>query len=194
MGPKQNSLTSILYQKKVLKAPEKEESLVKLSSLVDSVKRTKLKVSKRTTESPKFSIKKQKQLSEFVGIVNQLQHGETSKPRERITIRITNLSSDLTKSDLQVLLRQFGGIEHVSVQQDLNKQLNNGIVTVSFSRIEDGLHAIQVLNGTVVDGTTLHCFQVETSPQIAPADPVQGGKGIARLLRDGGLKFKVFEQ
>jgi translation initiation factor 3 subunit G len=75
--------------------------------------------------------------------------------REENSLRVTNLSEDVTEGDLNELFRPFGAISRVFLAVDRATGENRGFAFVNFVRREDADRAIQFLNGYGYDNLIL---------------------------------------
>jgi len=67
--------------------------------------------------------------------------------REENSVRVTNLSEDVTEADLAELFRPFGHIQRIYLAVDRVTGESRGFAFVTFAHREDGERAIRTLNG-----------------------------------------------
>ncbi|GAX84055.1 hypothetical protein CEUSTIGMA_g11479.t1 [Chlamydomonas eustigma] len=67
--------------------------------------------------------------------------------REENSVRVTNLSDDVTEADLGELFRPFGHILRIYLAVDRTTGESRGFAFVTFAHREDGDRAIRTLNG-----------------------------------------------
>ncbi|KAG1177739.1 hypothetical protein G6F70_003152 [Rhizopus microsporus] len=83
--------------------------------------------------------------------------GETMREKrdDSATLRVTNLSEDVTDSDIYDLFNRFGNIARVYLARDRETNLCKGFAFVSFSNREDAERAQQAINGYGYDNLIL---------------------------------------
>ncbi|PNW81996.1 hypothetical protein CHLRE_06g269450v5 [Chlamydomonas reinhardtii] len=77
------------------------------------------------------------------------------KKREDNSIRVTNLSEDVTEGDLQELFRPFGAVSRIFLAVDKNTGENRGFAFVNYVHRDDADRAIRNLNGFGYDNLIL---------------------------------------
>ncbi|KAG2423254.1 hypothetical protein HYH02_015355 [Chlamydomonas schloesseri] len=77
------------------------------------------------------------------------------KKREDNSIRVTNLSEDVTEGDLQELFRPFGPVSRIFLAVDKNTGENRGFAFVNYVHRDDAERAIRNLNGFGYDNLIL---------------------------------------
>lgn len=95
-------------------------------------------------------------------IAPHLRQGATGageSPREKrddsATLRVTNLSEDVTENDIYELFRRFGGISRVYLARDRETGACKGFAFVSFNMKEEAERAQQAVNGLGYDNLIL---------------------------------------
>lgn len=78
-----------------------------------------------------------------------------SKRDDSATLRVTNLSEDVTDADIHDLFDRFGHISRVYLARDRETGLCKGFAFVSFSNKEDADRAQQAINGYGYDNLIL---------------------------------------
>ncbi|KAG0745985.1 hypothetical protein G6F57_008845 [Rhizopus arrhizus] len=83
--------------------------------------------------------------------------GETMREKrdDSATLRVTNLSEDVTDSDIYDLFNRFGSIARVYLARDRETNLCKGFAFVSFNNREDADKAQQAINGYGYDNLIL---------------------------------------
>ncbi|RCH96601.1 translation initiation factor eIF3 subunit g [Rhizopus stolonifer] len=83
--------------------------------------------------------------------------GETMREKrdDSATLRVTNLSEDVTDSDIYDLFNRFGNIARVYLARDRETNLCKGFAFVSFNIREDAEKAQQAINGYGYDSLIL---------------------------------------
>lgn len=83
--------------------------------------------------------------------------GETMREKrdDSATLRVTNLSEDVTDSDIYDLFNRFGNIARVYLARDRETNLCKGFAFVSFNIKEDAEKAQQAINGYGYDSLIL---------------------------------------
>ncbi|CEG69608.1 Putative Eukaryotic translation initiation factor 3 subunit G [Rhizopus microsporus] len=83
--------------------------------------------------------------------------GETMREKrdDSATLRVTNLSEDVTDSDIYDLFNRFGNIARVYLARDRETNLCKGFAFVSFGNREDAERAQQAINGYGYDNLIL---------------------------------------
>ncbi|KAI8474169.1 MAG: eukaryotic translation initiation factor [Monoraphidium minutum] len=76
--------------------------------------------------------------------------------RDENSLRVTNLSEDVSEADLQELFRPFGPISRVFLAVDRTTGENRGFAFVNYVYREDAERAIRNLNGYGYDNLILH--------------------------------------
>jgi len=80
------------------------------------------------------------------------------KKDETATVRVTNLSEDITESDLQTLFRTYGTIQRIFLAKDTrDPSKNKGYAFINFLSRDSAANAIQNLSGVGYDHLILHC-------------------------------------
>lgn len=77
------------------------------------------------------------------------------KKRDDNSIRVTNLSEDVTEADLQELFRPFGHVSRIFLAVDKQTGENRGFAFVNYVHREDAERAIRTLNGYGYDNLIL---------------------------------------
>ena len=72
------------------------------------------------------------------------------------TLRVTNLSEDVTEADLHELFRRFGRTSRIYLAKDRITNLSRGFAFVNFDNRSDAQAAIDKLNGHGYDNLILH--------------------------------------
>jgi translation initiation factor 3 subunit G len=75
--------------------------------------------------------------------------------RDENSLRVTNLSEDVTEADLQELFRPFGPVTRVFLAVDRATGENRGFAFVNYVHREDAERAIRNLNGYGYDNLIL---------------------------------------
>ena len=95
-------------------------------------------------------------------IAPHLRKGATAvgeSPREKrddsATLRVTNLSEDVTENDIYELFRRFGQISRVYLARDRETGVCKGFAFVSFGMKEEAERAQQAVNGLGYDSLIL---------------------------------------
>eukprot|EP00878_Enallax_costatus_P002716 GHUV01002905.1.p1 GENE.GHUV01002905.1~~GHUV01002905.1.p1 ORF type:complete len:291 (+),score=85.07 GHUV01002905.1:368-1240(+) len=78
------------------------------------------------------------------------------RQRDENSVRVTNLSEDVTEADLQALFRPFGPISRVFLAVDKTTGENRGFAFVNYHHREDAERAIRTLDGYGYDNLILH--------------------------------------
>ncbi|KAG1046799.1 hypothetical protein G6F43_010728 [Rhizopus delemar] len=83
--------------------------------------------------------------------------GESMREKrdDSATLRVTNLSEDVTDSDIYDLFNRFGSIARVYLARDRETNLCKGFAFVSFNNREDADRAQQAINGYGYDNLIL---------------------------------------
>mmetsp|Transcript_26050 Transcript_26050/g.56868 ORF Transcript_26050/g.56868 Transcript_26050/m.56868 type:complete len:291 (+) Transcript_26050:70-942(+) len=82
--------------------------------------------------------------------------GETmQRRREENSVRVTNLSEDVTEADLSELFRPFGPISRIFLAVDRTTGESRGFAFVNYVHREDAERAIRALNGFGYDNLIL---------------------------------------
>mmetsp|Transcript_10124 Transcript_10124/g.27692 ORF Transcript_10124/g.27692 Transcript_10124/m.27692 type:complete len:298 (-) Transcript_10124:350-1243(-) len=82
--------------------------------------------------------------------------GGRDRRRDENSLRVTNLSDDVTEADLQELFRPFGPVSRVFVAVDRATGENRGFAFVNYVYREDAEKAIRALEGFGYDNLILH--------------------------------------
>lgn len=102
--------------------------------------------------------------------------GGDVKPERRSddlnTIRVTNISTNTTETDLQDLFKEFGRISRVYLAKDKETMQSRGFAFVSFVNKADAAVAMQKLQGYGYDHLIL---KLEWARPNAPKDPATSG-------------------
>ncbi|RUP49004.1 eukaryotic translation initiation factor 3 subunit G-domain-containing protein [Jimgerdemannia flammicorona] len=77
------------------------------------------------------------------------------KRDDSATIRVTNLSEDVTENDIHDLFRRFGQIARVYLARDRETNVCKGFAFVSFQTKDDAGRALQAINGYGYDNLIL---------------------------------------
>jgi len=77
------------------------------------------------------------------------------KRDDSATIRVTNLSEDVTEADIHDLFRRFGQIARVYLARDRETNVCKGFAFVSFQTKDDAGRALQAINGYGYDNLIL---------------------------------------
>lgn len=90
----------------------------------------------------------------------RLAAGETPEAlamrrRDENSVRVTNLSEDVTEDDLRELFHRFGQIQRCFIPKDRETGESRGFAFVSFARHEDAARAIAKLDGFGYDNLIL---------------------------------------
>lgn len=72
------------------------------------------------------------------------------------TLRVTNLSEDVTEADLHELFRRFGRTSRIFLAKDRSTNLSRGFAYINYEMREDAQAAIDKLNGHGYDNLILH--------------------------------------
>ena len=96
-----------------------------------------------------------------------------------MNIFVAKLDFQTTSEDLQSLFEQFGEVESAKVIFDKETGRSRGFAFVEMPNEEEGMEAINSLNGTTVDGRTIVVKKAE--PRAAG-----GGGGGGGFSRGGG--------
>jgi len=75
---------------------------------------------------------------------------------EAATLRVTNLSEDVTEQDLQELFRRFGHTTRIFLAKDRNTDTSRGFAFINYQTKEAAQKAIDKLNGHGYDNLILH--------------------------------------
>lgn len=75
--------------------------------------------------------------------------------REENSVRVTNLSEDVSEADLQELFRPIGPIQRIFLAVNKDTGESRGFAFVNYTRREDAERAIRVLNGYGYDNLIL---------------------------------------
>eukprot|EP00879_Flechtneria_rotunda_P022689 GHRR01023962.1.p1 GENE.GHRR01023962.1~~GHRR01023962.1.p1 ORF type:complete len:228 (+),score=93.62 GHRR01023962.1:265-948(+) len=78
------------------------------------------------------------------------------RQRDENSVRVTNLSEDVTEGDLQDLFRPFGPISRVFLAVDRTTGENRGFAFVNYHHRDDAERAIRTLDGYGYDNLILH--------------------------------------
>ncbi|KAI9276276.1 eukaryotic translation initiation factor 3 subunit G-domain-containing protein [Sporodiniella umbellata] len=131
--------------------------------------------------------------------------GESMREKrdDSATLRVTNLSEDVTDSDIYDLFNRFGSISRVYLARDRETNLCKGFAFVSFSLREDAERAQQAINGYGYDSLILRVeFARTNQPKVknlikniykskpsASFKPTQGTIGV-----DNEISLLKYEQ
>lgn len=77
------------------------------------------------------------------------------KRRDENSVRVTNLSEDVTEDDLYELFGAFGHVQRVFIAKDRETGESRGFAFVNFTHKDDGQRAINKLNGFGYDNLIL---------------------------------------
>jgi len=80
-----------------------------------------------------------------------------------MTIRISNLSDSITKEDILLLLRKYGGIANLRLIPDRYSVEDLTIVYAEFMDAKKGALALVELNGIEVNGDKIVVKEVENA-------------------------------
>jgi translation initiation factor 3 subunit G len=75
---------------------------------------------------------------------------------DEYTVRVTNLSEEVTEQDLQELISRFGHTSRIYLARDRQTQESRGFAFVNFSRRDDAEKCIERLNGHGYANLILH--------------------------------------
>lgn len=75
---------------------------------------------------------------------------------DEATLRVTNLSEDVSESDLQDLFRRFGHTSRIYLAKDRMTGLSRGFAFINYSSRTEAQNAIDKLNGHGYDNLILH--------------------------------------
>lgn len=81
---------------------------------------------------------------------NKMGGGEgegMQKRRDENSVRVTNLSEDVTEQDLLELFGPFGAVQRIFIAKDRETGESRGFAFVNFARREDAQNAINTLDG-----------------------------------------------
>ncbi|KAG0251327.1 translation initiation factor eIF3 subunit g [Actinomortierella ambigua] len=78
------------------------------------------------------------------------------KRDEQPTLRVTNLSEDVTEPDVYELFNRFGHISRVFLARDRETNVCKGFAFVSFTMREDAQRALEAVDGRGYDNLILH--------------------------------------
>ncbi|KAL6754016.1 eukaryotic translation initiation factor [Haematococcus lacustris] len=81
--------------------------------------------------------------------------GPDKRRDDQNSVRVTNLSEDVTEADLQELFRPFGHVTRCFVAVDRETGENRGFAFVNYAMREDAERAIRALNGFGYDNLIL---------------------------------------
>ncbi|SAM00138.1 hypothetical protein [Absidia glauca] len=81
--------------------------------------------------------------------------GGADRRDDNCTLRVTNLSEDVTDNDIHDLFRRFGNITRVFLARDRETRMCKGFAFVSFADREDADRAQQAVNGYGYDNLIL---------------------------------------
>jgi len=82
--------------------------------------------------------------------------GDRDLRSEEPTLRVTNLSEDVTEADLHELFRRFGHTSRIYLAKDRITNQSRGFAFVNFTNRTDAQLAIDKLNGHGYDNLILH--------------------------------------
>ncbi|KAF8061162.1 eif3g-a [Scenedesmus sp. PABB004] len=85
-----------------------------------------------------------------------VMEGPERRQRDENSLRVTNLSEDVTEADLQELFRPFGPISRVFLAIDRTTGENRGFAFVNYHHREDAERAMRTLDGYGYDNLILH--------------------------------------
>jgi cold-inducible RNA-binding protein len=94
-----------------------------------------------------------------------------------MNIFVAKLDFQTTSEDLQSLFEQFGEVESAKVIMDKETGRSRGFAFVEMPNEEEGLEAINALDGTTVDGRTIAVKKAEPRPAGGGGDRRGGGGG-----------------
>jgi len=81
---------------------------------------------------------------------------KTGRGADEATVRVTNLSEDVSEGNLQELFAPFGRIQRIYLAKDKGSGLSKGFAFVTFYHKEDAANAIEKLSGVGYDHLILH--------------------------------------
>jgi RNA recognition motif-containing protein len=79
-----------------------------------------------------------------------------------MSIYIGNLSYDVTEEDLRQVFAEYGPVKRVSVPTDRETNRSRGFGFVEMEKMEDEDKAIELLDGSRMDGTAIASEQSQT--------------------------------
>ncbi|KAF9185710.1 translation initiation factor eIF3 subunit g [Haplosporangium sp. Z 767] len=85
------------------------------------------------------------------------------KRDEQPTLRVTNLSEDVTEGDIQELFNRFGHISRVFLARDRETNVCKGFAFVSFTMREDAQRALEAIDGRGYDNLILRVEWAKSS-------------------------------
>ncbi|KAF9908301.1 translation initiation factor eIF3 subunit g [Linnemannia zychae] len=85
------------------------------------------------------------------------------KRDEQPTLRVTNLSEDVTEADVSELFKRFGHISRVFLARDRETGACKGFAFVSFTMREDALRALEAIDGRGYDNLILRVEWAKSS-------------------------------
>ncbi|KAG0225083.1 translation initiation factor eIF3 subunit g [Actinomortierella wolfii] len=85
------------------------------------------------------------------------------KRDEQPTLRVTNLSEDVTEPDVYELFNRFGHISRVFLARDRETNVCKGFAFVSFTMREDAQRALEAIDGRGYDNLILHVEWAKSS-------------------------------
>ncbi|KAG0310182.1 translation initiation factor eIF3 subunit g, partial [Linnemannia gamsii] len=85
------------------------------------------------------------------------------KRDEQPTLRVTNLSEDVTEGDVSELFKRFGHISRVFLARDRETGACKGFAFVSFTMREDALRALEAIDGRGYDNLILRVEWAKSS-------------------------------
>ena len=77
------------------------------------------------------------------------------KRRDENSVRVTNLSEDVTEGDLEELFGAFGQVQRIFIAKDRETGESRGFAFVNFIHRDDAQRAINKLNGFGYDNLIL---------------------------------------
>ncbi|KAF9108868.1 translation initiation factor eIF3 subunit g [Mortierella sp. GBA35] len=85
------------------------------------------------------------------------------KRDDQPTLRVTNLSEDVTEADVSELFKRFGHISRVFLARDRETGACKGFAFVSFTMREDALRALEAIDGRGYDNLILRVEWAKSS-------------------------------
>ncbi|EFN55086.1 hypothetical protein CHLNCDRAFT_24218 [Chlorella variabilis] len=87
------------------------------------------------------------------------------KRRDENSVRVSNLSEDVTEDDLADLFGPFGPIQRIFVAKDRETGESRGFAFINFIHREDALRAISKLDGFGYDNLILSVSMAAPRPE-----------------------------
>ncbi|KAI1318623.1 translation initiation factor eIF3 subunit g [Mortierella claussenii] len=89
--------------------------------------------------------------------------GDRERREDQPTLRVTNLSEDVTEADVSLLFNRFGHISRVFLARDRETGICKGFAFVSFTSREDALRALEAIDGRGYDNLILRVEWAKSS-------------------------------